>query len=75
MTRQLRDALGTGPAPMLRSLSVDLEELAMILEGGPAAGGGRIDLATGEVWPQAALEYAEETREEMGEEMGGRRRG
>jgi hypothetical protein len=55
--------LGDGPTPMLRPLPVDLEELAMILEGGPVDGGGRIDLRTGEVWPQPAIEYAEEVGE------------
>jgi hypothetical protein len=57
-------ALGNGPTPMLRPLPVDLEELSMVLEGDPVHGGGRIDLHTGEVWPQPALEYAEETGEE-----------
>lgn len=45
-------------------LAVDLEELAGILEGGPLIAGGRIDVWTGEVWPQAAIEYALEAREE-----------
>jgi len=57
---QLDAALGDRPAPMLRPLLVDLEELAGILEGDPAHGGGRIDLRTGEVWPQAAIDYAHE---------------
>lgn len=35
----------------------------MILEGDPVQGGGRIDLATGQVWPQSALDYAEEVGE------------
>ena len=56
-------ALGSGPTPMLRPLPVDLEELAMVLEGDPVQGGGRIDLTTGEVWPQSAIEYAEELGE------------
>jgi hypothetical protein len=56
-------ALGTGPAPLLRPLPVDLEELSMVLEGDPVHGGGRIDLRTGEVWPQSAIEYAEEVGE------------
>lgn len=55
---QLDAALGDRPAPMLRPLPVDLEELAGILEGDPAHGGGQIDLRTGEVWPQAAIDYA-----------------
>ena len=65
--RELADALdaalGSGPTPMLRPLPVDLEELAMILEGDPVDGGGRVDLRTGEVWPQPAIEYAEEVGE------------
>ena len=32
----------------------------MVLEGDPLQGGGRIDLISGEVWSQAALEYAVE---------------
>lgn len=36
-------------------------ELVGVLEGDPVTGGGRIDLRTGEVWPQPAIEYAEET--------------
>ncbi|MBA2465701.1 MAG: hypothetical protein H0V42_12125, partial [Nocardioidaceae bacterium] len=60
----LEGALGTGPTPLLRPLAVDLEELAMILEGDPVNGGGRIDLTTGEIWPQSALDYAEEIGEE-----------
>ena len=63
--RELADgieaALGSGPVPLLRPLPVDLEELAGVLEGDPVTGGGRIDLRTGEVWPQPAIEYAKET--------------
>jgi len=59
----LEAALGNGPTPLLRPLPVDLEELSMILEGDPVQGGGRVDLATGQVWPQSALDYAEETGE------------
>jgi hypothetical protein len=33
-----------------------------------AGDGGRIDLRTGEVWPQSAIEYAEETAEEDADE-------
>ena len=61
---QLDAQLGSGPAPMLRPLPIDLEELAGILEGDPLNDGGRIDLTTGEVWAQAAIEYALETGEE-----------
>jgi uncharacterized protein UPF0158 len=61
---QLEAQLGSGPAAMLRAVPVDLEELAGILEGDPLSVGGRIDIRTGEVWPQAAIEYALETGEE-----------
>ena len=64
LASQLDAMLGTGPAPMLRPLPVDRDQLAGILEGDPLHGGGRIDLKTGEVWPQAAIEYARETGEE-----------
>jgi hypothetical protein len=49
---------------MLRPLRVDLEELAGVLEGDPARGGGRFHLRTGQVWPQSAIEYAQEAGEE-----------
>lgn len=52
---QLDALLGSGPAPMLRALPVDPEELAGILEGGPPTARGRIDIRSGEVWPQAAI--------------------
>ena len=61
---QLDGLLGTGPAPLLRPLPVDLEELAGVLEGDPLSGSGRLDRNTGEVWPAAAIEYARETGEE-----------
>ena len=56
----LEAQLGSGPARLLRPPAVYLEELAMVLEGDPLQGGGRIDLISGEVWSQAALEYAVE---------------
>ncbi len=61
---QLDAALGDRPAPTLRPLPVDLEDLAGILEGDPVHGGGRIDVRTGEVWPLAAIDYAREVGEE-----------
>jgi hypothetical protein len=45
----------------LRPFPVDLEELSRILEGDPTQEGGYIDVETGEVWPQAAIEYGQET--------------
>ncbi len=50
--------------PDLRPLPVDLDELAGILEGDPVYGGGRIDLATGEVRPAPAIDYAQEIGQE-----------
>src|SRR5438477_3699950 len=61
---RLEAQLGSGPAAMLRALPVDLEELAGILEGDPLSVGGRIDIRTGEVWSQAAIDYVLETGEE-----------
>lgn len=63
--QQLHALLGTGPTPMLRPLPVDLAELADILEGDPTHGGGLLDLHTGEVWPQAAIDYAHENPDEI----------
>jgi hypothetical protein len=67
---QLEAALGQRPAPLLRPLPVDLEELADVLEGDPAYGGGRIDLRTGDVWPQSTFDDAEETDEDDADEEG-----
>ena len=64
LAEQLEAQVGSGPAAMLRAVPVDLEELAGILEGDPVSIGGRIDITTGEVWSQAAIEYALETGEE-----------
>jgi hypothetical protein len=63
LAEQLEARLGSGPVAMLRALPVDLEELDGILEGDPLSVGGRIDIRTGEVWSQAAIEYAVETGE------------
>lgn len=60
---QLDAALGTRPTSMLRPLAVSLEDLNMILEGDPVHGGGAIELDTGVVWPEPAIEYAVETGE------------
>jgi hypothetical protein len=64
LAEALDSRLGTGPAPLLRPLPVDLNELAAVLEGDPAQGGGRIDLRNGDMWPQAAVKYAQEAGEE-----------
>lgn len=63
LAAQLAAALGEAPPLELRSVPVELDELSWILEGDGSAGDGRVDLLTGEVWPQAAIDYAEETGE------------
>ncbi|WP_181807785.1 UPF0158 family protein [Streptomyces shenzhenensis] len=44
-------ATGDAAIPLLRPLAVDLELLALLLEGDPGESGGRIDLSTGECRP------------------------
>jgi hypothetical protein len=65
---QLESRLGTIPTPMLRPLAVDLEALAMVLEGDPISGGGRIDLQTGEVVHEFTFEDLAEFGEEPDDE-------
>src|SRR5438445_5344 len=65
---QLDALLGSGAMPDVRPLRVDLDELVGILEGDPMYGGGRIDLATGEVWPAPAVDYAREIGQEEEDE-------
>lgn len=48
---RLRTVTGDAAIPLLRPLAVDLEMLAMLLEGDPAESGGQLDLSTGECWP------------------------
>ena len=60
----LTASLGAGPVSSLRSLPVDLDQLIDVLEGDALASGGRIDLHTGEVWPEAVFEYGIESEEE-----------
>ena len=64
LAQSLTAALGDGPTPMLRPLPVSLDDLAEVLEGDPAHGGGRVDLQTGEVWPRAVLEAGLEEEDE-----------
>ncbi|MBT2674238.1 hypothetical protein J7E95_26190 [Streptomyces sp. ISL-14] len=48
---RLRTATGDMAIPLLRPLAVDLEMLAMLLEGDPAESGGLLDLCTGDCRP------------------------
>ena len=54
---------------MLRPLPVDLEELSDLLEGDSMSSGGRIDLKTGECWPEL-LDYDEDALDEEDEDEG-----
>ena len=64
LAHQIDALLGSGAMPDLRPLPVDLDVLAGIWEGDPMSGGGRVDLATGEVWAAPADEYARVTGHE-----------
>jgi hypothetical protein len=66
---QLEALLTTGDIPGLKPLPVSLDELAGVLEGDPLQGGGRIELATGQVWPDAPFEYRSELSEEEEDEL------
>lgn len=70
LAEALAARLGDGPQPLLRPVAVDLEELAGVREGDPTRGGGRVDLATGQVWPQMVYEdfRADESDEEEEDE-------
>ena len=65
LAAQLAAAGGDAPAPSLRAVPVDLEVLSDILEGDGSSGDGRLDLLTGAVWSESALDYAEESGEEL----------
>lgn len=53
-----------GPTLLLRPLPVDLADLAGVLESDPGHGGGRVDLQTGQIWPQLAIDDAQELGED-----------
>jgi len=64
---QLQAALGQGATPLLRSLPVDLEQLASLREGDPLCGGGRIDLRSGACWPHS-VDHGEDGADENDED-------
>lgn len=66
---QLGALLATGAVPGLKPLPVNLGELAGVLEGDPLQGGGRIEVATGQVWPDPAFEYGGALSEEEQDEL------
>ncbi|MFJ9174967.1 UPF0158 family protein [Streptomyces sp. NPDC102360] len=47
---------GRPPAPGLRAVAVDLEELTGLRDGDPVDGAGYLDLDSGECWPAAVLD-------------------
>lgn len=57
---ELEARSAVGPQPMLRPVPGDLDELAMVLEGDPVHGGGRVDLRSGQVWPQPVVDDFED---------------
>ena len=63
---ELEAMLGIAEAPALRDLPIDLEELALALEGDLLLTGGRIDLRTGDVHQIGPL-YESDYFEERGE--------
>ncbi|AQP44629.1 hypothetical protein RPIT_07225 [Tessaracoccus flavus] len=55
---QIEAAYGWVPVPLLRPQPVDLDAFSSVLEGDPALGGGRLELATGEAWPETVFDEA-----------------
>lgn len=51
------------PRP-LKELRVDLEQLADLIDGGPDCTGGRLDLTTGDVWPEVAFDHSDDDDED-----------
>lgn len=65
LAEQLEAAPGcTRTSPDLQPLTVDVEQLSMILEPGLGEEGGVIDPQSGEVWSSAPMEHARETEED-----------
>jgi hypothetical protein len=52
---ELRDALGQPAASPLPSIPVDLEQLVDLLQGGEYHSGGRVNIRTGEAFPELAF--------------------
>lgn len=58
LASQLDAARRTTAAEPTREIPVDLDMLADVLEGGLDAAGGRLDLNTGQAWPETVLSDA-----------------
>lgn len=63
---ELEAMLGLEQAPALRDLPIDLDELALALEGDPLLTGGRLDLRTGDVQQIGPL-YESDFFDQIGE--------
>lgn len=63
---ELEAMLRLVPAPALRNLTIDLDDLSLALEGDPLLTGGRLDLPTGDVQQIGPL-YESDFFEEIGE--------
>ncbi len=63
---ELEAVLGLVPAPALRDLPIDLDDLSLALEGDPLLTGGRLDLRTGDVQQISPL-YEGDFFDEIGE--------
>lgn len=48
--------IAVSDAKSLNELQVDLDQLADLIDGGPDSAGGRLDLTTGDVWPEIAFD-------------------
>jgi hypothetical protein len=55
---QLDAARGAIPLGQLAEIAIDLDALSDVLGGGLESTGGRIDLVTGEVWPEFVMDEA-----------------
>jgi hypothetical protein len=64
LVQQLRVALGDAEQPSLAPITVDLEQLASLLEGDPLLGGGRVDLRSGDCWPREIYENLDDSPED-----------
>ncbi len=64
LAAHLAAALGEGPTPLLKSLAIDLDEFSSMVEGDAREGGCRVDVTTGNCWPED-LEFYEEDEDEL----------
>jgi len=56
--------IAVSDAKSLNELQVDLDQLADLIDGGPDSAGGRLDLTTGDVWPEIAFDDSSDDDDE-----------